>query len=295
MTELSFFDRAFRTYAAWVERPTLALVGPQPWLRQIFDLTGPLSAHVPDGTKIETSEDGTLTIMPQGIAPDAPLLMYFHGGGFTIGSPKTHAGLVAHLARYAGMRAVVPKYRLAPEHPYPAAQQDCFAAYEAALANGTPTAALCGDSAGGCLALQVAIHARDGGLPMPKALGLIAPIADFSGNMAGRFAGAAGEILIPEAWPRRLLNDVLDGQDPSDPAVSPLLGDLSGLPPAFIQAASGEVLAEDARRLVAAMDRAELDLWPGLQHVWQIHAGRAPAADRALAAIGAFLKARIPG
>ncbi len=174
---------------------------------------------------------GALWLTPQDVAPDAPVLMYLHGGGFTIGSPRTHAALAAHLAAHAGMRACILAYRLAPEHPAPAARTDAIAAYARLIDENTPPAALAGDSAGGNLALLVAQHARDAGLPQPRALALIAPAADLTGDIAARFAAAPDEILIPPAWPRRIKQAYLPGIDPADPTISPLSGDLSGLPP----------------------------------------------------------------
>ncbi len=290
MTTYTSADRFFRWQARYVERPTLHFVSPQPLLRRIFAVTAPLGAAIPrDMAPIEDA-NGALWFTPPEVGPDAPLLMYIHGGGFTIGGPRTHAALVAHLARAAGMRAVAIRYRLAPECPFPAARDDAVDAYDRLIAAGTPPAAVCGDSAGGCLALQVAQHARDSGIVQPKALGLIAPIGDISGDIPSRFAGAPDEILIPPAWPRRLLTNYLPDIDPADPAVSPLRGDLSNLPPTMVQAATGETLAQDAQRLANAMDDVIVDLWPELAHVWHLHAGRSRAADDALKRLGAFLR-----
>ncbi|MFW5641525.1 MAG: alpha/beta hydrolase fold domain-containing protein, partial [Roseicyclus sp.] len=178
--------------------------------------------------------------------------------------------------------------------PLPAAREDVIAAYEAHVARHPPPVALCGDSAGGCLALLLARHIRDARLPAPAALGLIAPLGDLSGDITERFARAGDEMLIPREWAERIRAVALPGVDPERPDISPLKGDLGGLPPAFIQAGAEEALAEDAIRLAAAMDDATLDLWPGLPHVWQIHAGRSAAADRAIARMAAFLTARAP-
>lgn len=290
MTTYTRTDRFFIWQARNVERRTLHFVGPQPLLRRVFALSALLGGAIPKDIKPEQDANGALWFTPPEAGTEAPLLMYIHGGGFTIGSPHTHAALVAHLARAAGMRAVAIKYRLAPEHPFPAARDDAVAAYDRLVAAGTPPAAVCGDSAGGCLALQVAQHARNRGGVQPKALGLIAPIGDLSGDIAARFDAAPDEILIPAAWPRRLLTNYLPGIDPADPAVSPLHGDLSNLPPTMIQAATGETLAQDAHRLAEVMDNVTLDLWPGLAHVWHLHAGYSRAAEDALRRMGAFLR-----
>lgn len=293
MTELTRIDRFFRWQARTIERRTLKYVSSQKLLRQLFALTAPLGAALPRDIKPHRDKTGALWFTPPEVAPDAPLLMYLHGGGFTIGSPHTHAALVAHLARASGMRAVAVRYRLAPEHPFPAARDDACAAFDRLTEAGMPPAAIAGDSAGGCLALQVAQHARDTKAPSPKALALIAPVADLSGDLAQRFAAAKDEILIPPDWPRRIMTCFLPGIDPADPAVSPLLGDVTTLPPTIIQASASEALAKDARRLEAAMDDATLDLWPDMAHVWHLHVGRSPAADRAVARLGAFLRTHV--
>jgi len=192
MTDLTFADRFFRGMARYVDKPVLALVASQRVVRALFEVRARLGSAVPGAATVIRKPDGTLNIRPQGVGQDAPVLYYVHGGGFTIGSPRTHAALVAHLAAAAGMQAVVPRYRLAPEHSFPAAKEDVITGYEALVAAGTPPVAICGDSAGGCLTLQVAAHARDAGLPQPKALGLIAPIADLSGEV--RVLGRIGAV-----------------------------------------------------------------------------------------------------
>ncbi|MBV0914087.1 alpha/beta hydrolase [Anianabacter salinae] len=290
MTDLTLADRYFRWNARYIERGMLALVASQPILRRLMEVTAPLGSSLPAGMDISIDADGTHWFRPAGVAADAPVILYIHGGGFTIGSPNTHRGLIGHLAEAAGLRAAAPRYGLAPEHPFPAAPQDATAAYKRLIDSGTPPVAICGDSAGGCLALLVAQAARDAGWPMPRALGLLAPVADLSGDIAERFAQAEDEMLIPPAWAERIRRDYLSGTDPTDPKVSPLFGDLTGLPPTLIQAGDGEALVEDARRLQEAMDDCTLDLWPGMQHVWQIHAGKSPVANRALGRMGQFLR-----
>ena len=292
MTDLTLADRFFRWQARHVERRALVLIAPQRALRAVFAVTAPLGGRLPARMTPIRDRNDALWFRPEGVDRAAPVILYFHGGGFTIGSPRTHAALVGRLAAASGLRAVAPRYRLAPEHPFPAAREDAIAAWERLVRDGTPPVAICGDSAGGCLALLVAQHARDAGGPQPRALGLIAPIGDLSGGIEARFAAAGDEILIPPAWPRRIEVAYLRGHDPADPAVSPLRGDVTGLPPTLIQAGSGEALAQDAHRLRDAMDDCRLDLWPGMQHVWHLHAGYSAAADRALAQMGAFLRDR---
>lgn len=290
MTDLTLADRYFRWSARYVERNMLSLVASQPLLRKLMEVSAPLASSAPKGMDRMVDDDGTHWFRPAGVAHDAPVILYIHGGGFTIGSPNTHRGLIGHLAEAAGLRAAAPPYRLAPEHPFPAAPEDAIAAYKRLVDAGTPPLAICGDSAGGCLALLTAQAARDAGWPMPRALGLFAPVADLSGDIAERFAAGRDEILIPPVWAARIRREYLEQADGTDPAASPLHGDLTGLPPTLIQASDIEALADDARRLRDAMEDCTLDLWPGMQHVWHIHAGKSPAANRALAQMGQFLR-----
>lgn len=291
MTALTATDRFWRGVARWVDKPLLRLVASQKTLRVLFEISASLGSALPRAATVIRDRHDGLTITPQGVAKDAPLIFYVHGGGFTIGSPRTHAALAGHLAAHAGMRAYVTRYRLAPENKFPAARDDVIARYEAQCETAPPVA-ICGDSAGGCLSLQLAQHIRDTGLPAPRALGLIAPIGSLADDPAKRFAEAEDEMLIPAEWAERILASYLPGTDPTDPAVSPLQGDLTGLPPTLIQAGAEEALSHDAKLLADALDTATLGLWPGLPHVWHIHAGRAPAANRALAQMGRFLAER---
>ncbi len=290
MMHLAKADRFFVFQARALERATLRFVAPQRILRALFAITARIGGRLPRGMIPIRDKHDALWFRPDAVARDAPVILYIHGGGFTIGAPRTHAALVGALATAAGMRAVAAPYRLAPEHPFPAARDDIIAAYARLVEAGTPPLAIAGDSAGGCLALSVLQHARDNGWPLPKAACLIAPIGDLSGSVEARFAEAENEILIPPQWPARIRAVYLRGLDPTAPEISPLLGDLTGLPPTLIQAATGEALAQDSARIADAMDDATLDLWPGLQHVWHLHAGLAPASDRAIAQLGAFIK-----
>lgn len=291
MTALSFADRFYLFQTRTLERAALRFIAPQRILRVMFALTARMGGKVPRGVAVTPDVHGGLWFQPEMVSPDAPVILYIHGGGFTIGSPRTHAALVGALAEQTGLRAYAAPYRLAPEHPFPAARGDVIAAYTRLVEAGTPPVAIGGDSAGGCLALSVLQHARDTDLPLPRAACLIGPIADLSGSVEDRFAGATNELLIPPQWPARIRDLYLPGLDPTDPKISPLFGDLTGLPPTLIHAAEGEALAQDSARVAEAMDEATLDLWPGLQHVWHLHAGRMPSADRAISKLSAFIKA----
>lgn len=286
-------DRLLRDLARFVKKPLLALMPSQKVLRVLFEVAAWLGGRMPPGTRVTVEADGSRWITPPDLTETAPVLLYIHGGGFVIGSPATHSVMAAHIAHTAGMRAYLPRYPLAPDHPFPAAPDACFAAYKRLCATGTPPAAIAGDSAGGNLALVTCMAARDAGLPLPRAMALLGPAADQSDDIGARIAAAPSEYLIPRAWAERIVRLYTGDHDLTDPRLSPLLGDLRGLPPALIQIAEGEVLGPDSERLVAALPDARLQIWPGPQHVWHLPAGHAPAATRACAELGAFLKAQL--
>ena len=142
MSALAWQDRFWRGVAYWVDRPVLAVIGSQALLRALFALSSRMGSRMPRDVAMSWDKDGALWLHPQGLAGYAPVLMYIHGGGFTIGSPRTHAALAAYLARAAGMVVILPRYRLAPAHPCPAAREDIIAAHGRLVATGRAPVAL---------------------------------------------------------------------------------------------------------------------------------------------------------
>lgn len=286
-------DRIWPLYARYVQRPVLAMTPSQALLRGIFDgtvfLTGKRCADV-DKTRTNLGSVPALCLTPA--QPGAGRLLYLHGGSFTIGSARSHAHMVAHIAKAAGCTTWLIDYRLAPEHPFPAAPEDALAAYRALAAEGSVVVA--GDSAGGCLALGLLHWTARAGLPAPRALALLSPIADLDVENNGFEDRMASELLIPASWGRRAVTAYLNGHDPKDPLASPLAAALPAAPPTLIQYAPEEALAADAQRAAQALRSAGGDVtsesYPGRPHVWQMHVGRSRAADQAVARIGAFLR-----
>jgi acetyl esterase/lipase len=223
-------------------------------------------------------------------------LFHTHGGGFAVGSARGSVGLAAALARKSGMRAVSIDYRLAPEHPYPAALDDVVAAYRALVEE--PDAGdifVSGESAGGNLAIELLIAARHEGLRLPQGALLFSPMTDLT--VAGAsFAGKASDDpnITAEAI-RTRVRDYLGAGDTraDDPHVSPIFADLTGLPPLLIQVGSHEVLLDDATRLAvraAADDVAViLDVTPEVPHVFQAFAGILTEGDEALDRAARFI------
>ena len=230
-----------------------------------------------------------------GVEPGGTIL-HIHGGGFALGSATGSVGLASSLARKTGMRAVSVEYRLAPEHPYPAALQDVTAAYRA-LAGQTGSAdriVVSGESAGGNLAIELLIAGKAEGLTMPAAALLLSPMTDLTATGASYAGRADVDPAISAQAIRTRAADYLAGADPADPLVSPIFADLSGLPPLLIQAGSHEVLLDDATRLAvkaAADDVAvTLDITPGVPHVFQAFGGILDEGDAALNRAARFIQ-----
>jgi acetyl esterase/lipase len=220
------------------------------------------------------------------------VLLYVHGGAWTMGWYEPHRWLVSHLARATGRRALALDYRLAPEHPFPAPLEDCLAAYRWLLTNGTRPEEIIigGDSAGGNLTLTTMLALRDNGEPLPAAGVCLSPVTDLAGS--GEPAPSVQDSGLPVDWAREQSRMYLVDTDPQLPLVSPFYADLHGLPPLLIQVGGDEYLLRDAQHFVPRARAAGVDVtlqvWPGMWHVWQILVGFMPEANRAVAAIAAF-------
>jgi acetyl esterase/lipase len=233
-----------------------------------------------------------------GDAGQGRVMLYLHGGAFMVGSPATHRAITATLAARAGMSVCVADYRLAPEHPYPAAPNDCLAVYQGLLDMGYAAAqiSIAGDSAGGNLALVTALRARDLGLPLPAALVCFSPVTDFSSEAL--HTPPAGDPLINLLWMQQAREAYCPAPlDTHMPGVSPLNDELAGLPPVLLQVGEDEVLRNDslrfAERARAAGVEVHLQRYAGLWHVFQAHAGMLKAADLALDRVVEFLRERV--
>ncbi|MBP7001197.1 alpha/beta hydrolase fold domain-containing protein [Amaricoccus sp.] len=228
-----------------------------------------------------------------------PVLLWLHGGAYCIGSPRTHAAMAARLARAVGAAAVLPDYRLAPEHPFPAALDDAAAAWAALLAEGVPPhrVALGGDSAGGGLAFALLHRLLAEGAPLPGAMLAFSPWADLTQTAASLGALARRDALIPVRRFAEIRDLYLGPADPRDPRASPVFGRFAGGPPAFVQSSRAEVLRDDARALAArlAADGVAVvhDEWARAPHVWQMYQGFLPEADQALDRAAAFVAATL--
>jgi epsilon-lactone hydrolase len=267
--------------------------------RQLRELLSaqPLPADV---TVTEAALGGVRTaeITVDGIEP-RHIVMYFHGGVYVMGDAFLAADLASQVGRRAEAKVISVDYRLAPEHPYPAAVDDALAAYEALLQNGTAPSdiAFAGESAGGGLAVATLVNARDHGLPLPAAAFVMSPYVDLT------LAGATMETkreADPLLSPRDLqarVTDYTSGQSAALGLISPIFADLSGLPPLIIQVGTHEVLLDDAIRLARQAATADvevtLDITPGVPHVFQAYYPMLDEAAAALDRAGQLLSAHL--
>ncbi len=227
------------------------------------------------------------------------VVLYFHGGVYVMGDAALAADLASQVGRRTDAKVISVDYRLAPEHPYPAAVDDALAAYEALMDNGNAPSdiVLAGESAGGALAVATLVNARDRGLPLPAAAFVMSPYADLT--LAGATMETKSEVdpLMSRKALQPRVTDYTAGQDAALGLISPIFADLSGLPPLIIQAGSHEVLLDDAVRLARQAATADvevtLDVTPRVPHVFQAYH---PILDEAVAALdraGQFLSAQL--
>ena len=223
----------------------------------------------------------------------APLvILYLHGGGYVSGSPASHRAVTGHLAARCAARLFAADYRLAPEHPFPAALDDALAAYRGLLAEGVDpgNVVIAGDSAGGGLSVATALRLRELALPLPRALVLFSPWTDLG---LGHLLPGADEVLLTLPWLHEGARAYLGTRDAGHPLVSPVAAQLHGLPPTLIQVGTDEILLEDSRRLherlMAAGVVTCLEEYPRRWHVFHLFAGILADADRAIDASAGFI------
>jgi epsilon-lactone hydrolase len=231
-------------------------------------------------------------------ARDAALL-YLHGGGYLIGSLDSHRHLAAEAGRAAGISALALDYRLAPEHPFPAAVDDALAGYRFLLTRGInpQRIAIAGDSAGGGLVVAAMLAIRQAGLPQPGCGWCISPWVDMEAIGETMTSKAAADPTVQRAGLLDMAKTYLNGADPRSPLAAPIYSNLSGLAPLMIQVGACETLLDDALRLAkiggAADVRVDLQIWPEMIHVWHLFHPELKAGRQAIEAGGAFVRRMI--
>jgi monoterpene epsilon-lactone hydrolase len=222
-------------------------------------------------------------------------ILFLHGGGYVTGSPSLYRHLTWRIGAATRAAVLAIDYRLAPEHPFPAALDDAVTSYRWLLAGGADPRriAVMGDSAGGGLAFALLLKLRDERTPLPAAAVALSPWTDLALTGPSVTENAAADPMLSVDGARELAGFYLAGADPRTPYASPLYGDQAGLPPALIQVGSDEVARDDtvrmAQRLRAAGCRVEIEIWPRMPHVWHLFAPLLPEANRAIVRIGIFL------
>ncbi len=252
---------------------------------------------LPEGTQTSAVKAGGVlaewVIHPE-CTSDAVFLL-LHGGGFSAGSPATHRKFAAYLSRGANIRVLVPDYRLAPEHPFPAGVQDALAVYGALLSDGVPARRIVigGDSAGGGMAASTLLALREAGGPMPSSLVMVAPWLDLTNSGGTYQSNADSDPTISLERHQEIAPWYYDEADPENPIISPAFADLDRLPPTLIQVGEIEVMLDDSRTFAANAEKAgipvELDVWPRMWHVWHQYVPDIPEAEEAFGKIGTFV------
>ncbi len=277
--------------ARWGVRPVIARAGRPERARRHLDVSTRLFLHGPKVTTERTTLNNVpvVTFLPPDRKTEGTLL-YFHGGGYIAGSVDTHKAMLSVLASAAGIRVVAPNYRLAPEHPFPAAFEDAKAVF-AALDPGTTV--LGGDSAGGGLALALLADALSEG-NRPAGLFAYAPWTDLAATGASLKENAGRDVILPADRFAELAAMVLGGADPRDPRVSPLYAAFHGAPPVQLHVALSEILRDDTLRMAERI-RAEggavtVETLPHAPHVWQMLTGLIPEARLSLEQTADFVR-----
>src|ERR1700722_2389417 len=263
----------------------------------------PFGAKLAPGWRIRAERDATLN--GEWIEPGAPnhaahgrCILYLHGGAYIAMSPRTHRSVTSRMATNADARLFALDYRLAPEHPFPAALEDALAAWHALSADTPPSRiVVAGDSAGGGLALARMIALRDAGEALPAAAVLFSPWTDLAATGQSLIDNDAADPMFFGSWVGPMARHYLGDTPATNPLVSPVYADLTGLPPLLIQASDCEVLLDDSRRVAENARRSGVEVtmcvWPGLPHVWQAFAPILPEGRAALRDAGVFIRARL--
>lgn len=290
---MSLMRRILDPWLRLTERRRLANAQDPATLRRAFERNAQLFFWPPRGARFEDTEAGGRTAIRVNAGAEGPLILYLHGGGYVFGSPRTHRAMLAHLCVFAGTSALLPDYRKAPEHAFPAAVEDALAAYRQVMAH-PGGVILGGDSAGGGLALALLAEVLAQGLPKPLGLFAFSPLTDLTCSGGSLRTKARRDVVLPVERMGEMTERYLQGADPRDPRASPLFADFAGAPPVWIAASDAEILLDDTRRMadrlreqgVAVTETIEAEL----PHVWPIMHTLLPEGRTTLRALGAWIR-----
>lgn len=299
---VSFAQRILNFRIRYMEKPLIACVVNQPLLRFVSGIYSKIAYKIHSDMQFSDTRLGhDLSVVPalwcdQGKPHNDGVILYLHGGAYTVGGAASHKHLAARLAGVCGLRAVLPEYRLAPEHPFPAALDDAIVAYHALLAKGYrgDQIVLAGDSAGGGLGYALVLHILQNQLPAPRCVVAISPLVDMENKGASFQDNKRAEMMLPHSWLNRAKRMYLNGLDPATPSVSPINGDFTGAPPSLILVGGEEILLDDARSMAVHLRAcgadAKLIVQPDVPHIWPTHFGQSPEADAAIDDIARFVR-----
>lgn len=291
---MSWQARLLTPALRWIEKPQLARASDPVRLRRTFAGKARLLFHAPKGTR-----------MSEGVVADVPVLrvdgpwaqpgreiLYFHGGGYVFGSPRTHAALAAQLGRRAGASVTLARYPLAPEHPFPAALTAARAVYDGLRAE-HPGLMIGGDSAGGGLTFSLLGTLLADGAPLPTGAFGFSPLSDLTFTAGSLTTNARSEAVLPVSRVAEMVEMVLAGADPRNPQISPRFADFTGAPPVWLTVDETEILYDDG---IALRDQVKaggadvtLDVTRGLPHIWPIFHNVLPEARYTLDALAGWL------
>jgi len=269
--------------------------------RSFFDGLGDMLPGTADRFEAEPATVGGIKgewVRARGCRNDAALL-YLHGGGYVIGSPRSHRHLAGALSVESGLALFVADYRLAPENPFPAAVDDALAAYRGLLEEGLAPQrlAIAGDSAGGGLTIATLVAARDRGVALPACAVGLSPWCDLSQGGEAYRSRATRDPIVKKEGLDEMASAYLKGANPKTPLASPLFADLKGLPPLLLQVGTEEALYDDTVALKARAEAAGVEVsaesWGGMIHVWHIFHPILSEGRDAIARVGQYLKSRI--
>ncbi|MEL6451283.1 MAG: alpha/beta hydrolase fold domain-containing protein [Pseudomonadota bacterium] len=292
---MSLLRPVLNSYLRLREKPHLRRASDPIELRRSFEAKARLFFHPPWSMTLRWRRlaTGDALWAQHRRTPHNLTILHFHGGGFVFGSPRTHGAMIATLAAQAGARAVLPRYPLAPEHPYPAAIDHALAVYHALRAEPGPVV-IGGDSAGGALALSLLARVLADGAPLPAAVYAFSPLTDLTFGGASFDTNAAADVMLPAERASEMAQMYLAGTDPTDPFVSPRFADFTGAPPVWITAGSTEILRDDSRAVAARMRAQRVDVTyveeHDLPHVWPIFHNTLPEARATLSTLARWLQ-----
>lgn len=299
---MSLRARLLNSWLRRVERPAMTRATSHEVLRKRFDTQARIFFHPPRGTQMQWQrmEHGqrqvdALEVVPRTLGDDT-VVLYIHGGGFVFGSPRGYAALAGQIANRLNARAVLPRYRRAPEDAFPGAFDDVCTAWHGLRATGVPADRIVvgGDSAGGALAFALMGHLIAERADLPAAVFGFSPLLDLTYSGESFTANAEAEAMLPVSRAHETMAHYLAGQDPTDPRISPLWADVTGAPPVWLCAGDSEILRDDSRRMAARLRAAKAHVTyreaRDLPHVWPLFHNVLPEARETLDDLAGWIR-----